>query len=200
MNSGGFTGVLLAGGKSSRMGQDKRLLALAGETLLQRSIGLLQRAGADAVLISGECAGYVTVADVVADAGPPGALYSVLASLDRQQELDGRALLLIPVDMPLLQPATLRRLLQVEDSARCVHYEGEVFPCLIRATPSLLAHLRSLFAVSTTRGGVRSMKALFAELQAVVLPVDSAWRSEFANVNTPSEWQALQDQSNTGAS
>ena len=192
MSGSGFTGLLLAGGKSSRMGRDKRQLLLEGETLLQRSIRLLQRAGADAVLVSGECEGYATIPDLVADAGPPGALYSVLACLDQQQALDDRWLLLIPVDMPLLQPATLQRLVQAGGSASCVHYEGEVFPCLLRATPALLSHLRMLFAGSTARGGARSMKALFTALQAVVLPVDPVCRGQFANINTPSEWQALQ--------
>ena len=192
MSSERFTGLLLAGGKSSRMGRDKRQLMLDGETLLQRSISLLQHAGAEHVLISGELEGQFTIPDLVADAGPPGALYSVLAWLQSRQILDGRWLLLVPVDMPLLQPATLQLLLQSAGSERCVRFDGEVFPCLVRATPALLEYLRELFLVATTRGGARSMKALFAALQAVVLPVEPARRQQFANINTPLEWEALQ--------
>ncbi len=192
MSSECFTGLLLAGGKSSRMGQDKRQLMLDGETLMQRSISLLQNAGADGVLISGECDGQLAIADLVAEAGPPGALYSVLVWLQSQQMLDGRWLLMLPVDMPLLRPETLRLLLQAGGDAGCVRFDGEVFPCLVRATPALLDYLRQLFAIATTRGGARSMKALFVALQAVVLPVEPACRQQFANINTPSEWVALQ--------
>ena len=47
-------GVVLAGGKSSRMGEDKALLKLAnGNTLLQQSIHLLQTAGIEEVVVSG---------------------------------------------------------------------------------------------------------------------------------------------------
>jgi len=36
------TGVLLAGGKSRRMGQDKRVLAVGDETLFVRSLAVLR--------------------------------------------------------------------------------------------------------------------------------------------------------------
>lgn len=47
------TGVLLAGGKSRRMGQDKALLELEGEPLFRRSLNLLHQL-CGSVLISGE--------------------------------------------------------------------------------------------------------------------------------------------------
>ena len=48
-----FYAAVLAGGKSSRMGQDKARLVLGGQSLLDRSVALLQSAGAELVLIGG---------------------------------------------------------------------------------------------------------------------------------------------------
>ena len=38
-----ITGIILAGGKSSRMGQDKSLLKLNGVTIIERMVNLLEK-------------------------------------------------------------------------------------------------------------------------------------------------------------
>ncbi len=43
--------IILAGGRSSRLGQDKSALIIAGETLLQRTINLLGQLGGEIVLV-----------------------------------------------------------------------------------------------------------------------------------------------------
>ena len=48
-----FSALILAGGKSSRMCQDKAWLRLRHETFLARQIRLAQEVGASEVLISG---------------------------------------------------------------------------------------------------------------------------------------------------
>lgn len=192
-------GVVLAGGLSSRMGEDKRRLVLQGQTLLARAVTLLQDAGAGRVLISGAddlatlvlgqaCVG---VPDLFPHSGPPGGLYSVLAYLQGRATLDAAPLLLIPVDMPLLTAPTLRHLLSAAQAAQCCHYEGEVFPCVVRATPALHAHLRELFAAGAEPGGKRSMKAILKFAGAKTIAIAPAHAAEFRNVNTPEDWQAI---------
>ena len=45
-------GLVLAGGQSRRMGQDKALMRYQGSTLIERASSLLKAAGCDEVLIS----------------------------------------------------------------------------------------------------------------------------------------------------
>ena len=82
MNDRQWTGVVLAGGQSSRMGQDKALIDLGGITLLDRAIELL-RPHAKEVLVIGDPGKYApTHASVIPDdfpgKGPLGGLVTAL--------------------------------------------------------------------------------------------------------------------------
>ena len=48
-----FSAVILAGGRSQRMGQDKAWLRLNGKPLIERQIELVRELGAEEVFISG---------------------------------------------------------------------------------------------------------------------------------------------------
>lgn len=183
--------AVLAGGKSSRMGQNKADLVLQGKTLLDRAVQLLKDSGAELVLVSGEHAGRRSVPDLLPECGPPGALYSLLDHIRQSYGLDGSPLLLIPVDMPLLREATVLHLLEASINAQCCHYEGEVFPCVLKATPDLWMHLRNLFTEGTELGGRRSMKAIMKFFGSKEIPLPDTGNGEFRNVNTQKEWQAV---------
>lgn len=185
-----FYAAVLAGGKSSRMGQDKSRLVLGGQTLLERAVKLLQGSGAELVLVGGG-EGSNSVPDLLPHCGPPGGLYSLLDHIKHNYGLDGSPLLLIPVDMPLLSKGTLQKLLAASVNASCCHFENEVFPCVIKATPDLYTHLRDLFNEGTQVGGSRSMTGVFSYLGAKVVSVDGIAPYEFHNTNTPDDWQQV---------
>ncbi len=185
-----FYAAVLAGGKSSRMGQDKSRLVLEGQSLLDRAVKLLQDSGAELVLVGGS-KGRNSVPDLLPHCGPPGGLYSLLDHIKHNYGLDGSPLLLIPVDMPLLTIGTLQKLLAASVNASCCHFENEVFPCVIKATPDLYTHLRDLFNEGTEVGGSRSMTGVFSYLGAKVVTVDGVVPDEFHNTNTPEHWQSV---------
>jgi molybdenum cofactor guanylyltransferase len=185
-----FYAAVLAGGKSSRMGRDKTALELGGRSLLERAIALLDESGAELVLVAGG-KHRDAVPDLTPHCGPPGAVYALLEHIKHNYGLDGSPLLLIPVDMPLLTPSTLRRLLTASVNAAGCHFVDEVFPCVVKATPDLYTHLRDLFHEGTQLGGSRSMKGVFSWVGAKVVPLDDTARIEFHNANTPAEWEAI---------
>ena len=98
-----FHGVVLAGGRSSRMGTDKAGLLWRGQSLLEHMRELLQEAGAVRVLTSGPYVGAGGLPDQEADMGPLGGLLTLA-----QTQVDG-VYVLVPVDMPLLSASLLRR-------------------------------------------------------------------------------------------
>lgn len=184
--------AVLAGGLSSRMGQDKALLQWQGQSWLQRAINLLRQSGAELVYVSGRPDHPQGVADLVPHHGPPGAVYSLLSRLELEGQLDEGPLLLIPVDMPLLTLPTLQRLVAGAVAGRGVHYAGEMFPCVLPASPMLLAHLKLLFAgTDQSPGGKRSLRALLEFTRSVVIEANGISGAEFKNLNTPQELQQV---------
>jgi molybdopterin-guanine dinucleotide biosynthesis protein A len=110
-----FSAVILAGGQSSRMGRDKAALELAGETLLERQIKLVQVAGASEVFISGRAGrddtkfGCPVLTDNFPQAGPLAGIESAL------QNCRNPLLLVLAVDMPQMTVAVLEQLLKQSD-------------------------------------------------------------------------------------
>lgn len=170
------------------MGQDKASLQWQGQSWLERAIALLQGTGATAVYVSGKPEHPLGVPDLLPYHGPPGAAYSLLDWLHQRRQLNDGPLLLIPVDMPLLKPATLQRLIEASPAGRGAHYAGEIFPCVLPASAALYEHLQQLFAEEDKHlGGKRSLRALLAFTQAVQVDASGIEPAEFKNLNTPEE-------------
>jgi molybdopterin-guanine dinucleotide biosynthesis protein A len=105
-----FSAVILAGGKSSRMGRDKAWLEVGGQTLIARQIKLACETGAAEIFISGRVEtdyspfGCRVLKDKFADAGP-------LAGIERALDAAKSPLLLVlAVDLPEMSVEFLLRL------------------------------------------------------------------------------------------
>lgn len=101
-----MSGIILAGGGSRRMGQDKALLLYEGEALALRAARMLGTLCDDLVLASGDGLrlaglGLSQVADAVADSGPLG---GIVAGLEVARH---PLVAVVAVDMPDLSVAVL---------------------------------------------------------------------------------------------
>jgi molybdenum cofactor guanylyltransferase len=113
----GSAGVVLAGGRSSRMGTAKAALEWHGSTLLRRTVGIVARAAEGPVVVvraDGQDLpdlpkGTVVVDDPREGKGPVQGIAAGLAALG------GRAdtAFVCSTDMPFLHPAFVRRVLRV---------------------------------------------------------------------------------------
>jgi len=152
-----FSAVILAGGKSSRMGQDKAWLQADGESLLARQIRVVCEVGANEVFISGHAnTDYSSfdcrvLHDQRIEAGPLAGIESALAASSSS------LLLVLAVDMPKMQVGLLRQL-----AARCdegvgaiPRVEGEIEPLAAfypRVAVNVIAELFSAPSGSGSRG------------------------------------------------
>ncbi len=102
-------GFVLAGGKSTRMGQDKALVQLAGRSLAERALGILRGAGLSASLAGGSPA-ITNLAPLVQDSIPGlGPLAGICAGL---ASTSASIAVFMPIDLPLLPPALILYLLE----------------------------------------------------------------------------------------
>ena len=114
-------GIVLAAGRSSRMGESKALLRVDGGTFLERAIDILVEGGCQsvvAVLGPGEASaragdiarrkGAVPLENPRADAEQIDSLWIGLESLSE----DAEAAVVLPVDHPLAEARTVRELVR----------------------------------------------------------------------------------------
>ena len=95
-----LTVFVLAGGKSSRMGQDKAFLELAGQTLLERALKLGQSVAPEVVIV-GEVTKFMrmgrAIEDVYPGRGPLGGIHAALRNTSTPLNL------ILAVDTPLIE-------------------------------------------------------------------------------------------------
>lgn len=133
-------GVVLAGGRSSRMGTDKAALVWNGKTFLERQIDLLESLACEEIFISVRKDQSLQVSrgrlleDPIADAGPMVGIASALA------ETHCDALWVIAVDLPLLEASWMQLLEQAScaDSGAVFRSEKGIEPLIGYYPKSLL--------------------------------------------------------------
>ena len=177
-------GLVLAGGRSRRMGSDKALLSWRGETLLSHMQHCLRASGASRVLVSGAYADCEAVPDRFAGLGPLGGLASVVETLP-----DDVALLVVPVDMPLLDPHLLRYLRMGSHGHACAHFHGQPLPLYLRLDCNSRAVLMQLLQATAPQ---RSIRALHSALQGKSLKLPLRYHPQLEDADTPEAWLRLQ--------
>ncbi len=177
MNKPAFSVLVLSGGKSSRMGRDKALLQLDGETLLERSKRLGEALGAQQVLVSRNEPGFIQ--DLVHDAGPMAGIAAALPHCLTNW------LLVLPVDMPLLTPAALEPLFLSSCPAGSF-IEGFPLPVLIGKTAELQQTLAATLSDPTAK---RSLHQAWTKLGLRPLPLLAPFA--FQNCNDPTGFASI---------
>lgn len=143
-----FSAFILAGGKSSRMGEDKGLIRLNDKTMVEQVIDCLREAtGVDPVIISNnqqyERFGLEVLPDLIPEKGPMGGIYTAL-SYARYQNC-----LFAPCDTPNLDPRVFSILLEKSgDSAVTIPwFKGRFHPLTgvynKKITEDLIRHLNT---------------------------------------------------------
>lgn len=172
-------GLVLAAGAGSRMGTPKAPLLLDGVRLVDRAVSTLLAGGcAEVVVISGAWHGYVPGAVVVRnEQWALGIGTSLRCGLAAASARDARRAVIIPVDQPLLTPATVRRVRHLAGGLGRAVYHGRP------GHPVVVARLH--WAGVAQADGIGARAYLDRHPTTVEVPIESV--EEAVDVDTPEQ-------------
>jgi molybdopterin-guanine dinucleotide biosynthesis protein A len=197
-------GIVLAGGRSSRMGTPKAALEWHGSTLLRRTTGVVARTVDGPVVVVRAPAqplppvpdGVEFVDDPVEGLGPVQGIAAGLAALGDRAD----AAFVCSTDLPFLHPAYIRRVLALLDGdavlphARghrqplATAYSTALTPVLAQMADDRQLKLGQLFERCRTRRTDDAELLADPRLRAVDPGLDSV-----VNVNEPAEYRAARE-------
>ncbi|MCB0403926.1 MAG: NTP transferase domain-containing protein [Bdellovibrionales bacterium] len=169
------------------MGVDKTTLEFFGSSLLEHTWRCLSDLALDGCWVSSSlpsARGYSTIEDAYEGMGPIGAIASCVRELRRITSAKSY-LLVVPVDLPLLTAAPLRKLLDYSvRTAVGSYYEGSALPAVFPLSQCFLSAIESM--VCPTFEKPRSVRELHHKMGTHALAVgDFYWN--LMNVNTPTD-------------
>ena len=191
--SEGITGIILTGGNASRMGENKALKKLEGETLIERTAKILSRSVDQIILItnSPEEFSFLNLPmypDIAKGIGP---LAGILTGLTHSPtELN----ILMACDLPFITSEAIDHLLKMRGTSGLVAYRTEkgieTF-CAIYSK-KLIAEIQNRIQKKNYE-----IHTLFNEPDAKLIPFNSQLPfyhpDLFFNVNSPEDFKKAQD-------
>ena len=183
------TALILAGGDSRRMGQDKAALDLGGRTLLEHVTAAMQQAFFKVIVSVRQPRDGVAlpqVCDEVAASGPLAGLAAVLAQADTSW------VFAVACDMPFVSVGVVQRLAQHRDGYDAVVplVGGHPQPMAAFYAKSALDAVRASLASDdkSVRGMLKRLNVDFVS-EAELRECDPQLRS-FFDLDTPQDYQA----------
>ncbi|NNC98368.1 MAG: molybdenum cofactor guanylyltransferase [Gammaproteobacteria bacterium] len=183
-------GLVLAGGQSTRMGEDKALIDYHGKTQLESSVELLSEFCPE-VFVSVSQANqneetrqqFPTLVD---DPDVQGPLAGIISAF---RQFPNQTFLVVACDLPLLNRETLQYLLSQRDpgkqaTAFISEFDGLPEPLCAIWEPDIVANIQA--AIENGKSCPRKV-LLNSDIQLIALPYQHA----LDNINTPDERDAL---------
>lgn len=183
-----ITGIILAGGKSSRMGRDKGLLEFEGKTFIERIMESISPLVDSMIIVSSneeyDQFGVRRVEDIIPEAGPLAGVYSGLFFSETDDNL------IISCDVPLITAPVLKLLIEAKDNSEVIQLEsqGKTLPLIARYKKSCQHSFKELLDQ-----GERRLRTAIDQGSCITLPVPQHLARHVVNINTPEQLKALKD-------
>lgn len=184
--------VILAGGRSRRMGRDKAWLRFEGKSLLERAVETVRTLGLEEIFISGrgdqdysafQCP---VLLDAESGLGPISGIEAAM------RETHSGLLLVLPVDLPRMRPDCLQKLLHAcaPLTGAVPELRGQIEP-LVAVYPKR-SHEQLITNIARGQYAITQFASDCLRKQAVrVFQVPTSDAACFANCNTPEDFVRL---------
>jgi len=182
-------GAILAGGQSSRMGQDKALLNRDHRDMFSYTLEQLENLHLNGVVLSRNesqtqrISSMPLITDSHPELGPLGGIHSIV------QNVKCDAVLIVPVDMPLLTTDDLQKLVTAGRNFHVpVYFERNYLPLYLPITDPVKEYLLSVVQGENENRSVRGLCNYFSGI-----PLSPLNKNHLVNTNTPEQWQLVQN-------
>jgi molybdopterin-guanine dinucleotide biosynthesis protein A len=188
MTTSDLTTVIMAGGKSSRMGTDKSFVPLLGKPMIEHVLDSVAGIGREQVLITNKPEEYAYLnlpmyGDIYPDKGPLGGFHSALTHAGTPY------ILVVACDMPWLNRTLLEYMVSIRETADIIVPRWEKFPEPLHA----IYHQNCLAPITANlESGLLKLTAFFGKVtvnyleRKTIAQYDPTGQS-FQNVNTPED-------------
>lgn len=179
--------IILAGGKSSRMGTDKGLLELKGKPMVAHVIDAIKFITDDIIIISDKAAyknfGVPVFEDLIKNAGPLAGIYTGLKNTKHQKNI------VVSCDVPFVSEKLLQYLINL-----CKNYDVTI-PVSNNKTHQVIGvydkKCSEVFKKELDNNQLK-MKVALEKINLNVVDANQFDLKEFINVNTPEELKEIQ--------
>jgi len=185
-----ITGIILAGGKSTRMGTDKGLITHNNKTFIQHIIDTLKPLVNNIIIVSNnpehDIFQSIRVNDLIENAGPLAGLYTGLHYSKTEKNL------VLSCDIPLIKQAVLEKLiLQTDEDIDVIQVQSnnKTMPLIALYKKQCLHKCLELL-----ESGERSLRFLTKTLKTKTILLDKTLEKHTANINTQHELKELNNE------
>ena len=185
-----ITGIILAGGKSSRIGSDKGFLSLNEATFISHIIKAIKPFVNDIIIVSNNSDYDVyklkRVADIIEDAGPLAGLYSGLNESETEYNL------VLSCDVPLINGAVLNKLIKGFDAEKDIiqlKSKNRTMPLIAIYKKQCLHHCQDLLLK-----GERRLRTAVEQLNTKTIKLEPELDPYVRNINTTLELKELRNE------
>lgn len=190
-------GVVLAGGRSRRMGASKAELRIGGEPLLCRIVSRIRRATPEVLVVGPPELGQLVpdvrvLSDLHPGLGPIAGIEAALSAISAD------AAFIVACDMPFINPRLISGMLkyaQDHPDADAIALERRPEPSVHRLEPLHAVYLRSCLPAIARHiwSGNYALFQLFTDLKVQQFPTAAARKLDpdglsTLNANSPEEW------------
>lgn len=184
-----LTGIILAGGKSSRMGTDKGFLLLNNKPFVQYSIDALKPLVSEIIIVSDnskyDVFGLKRINDITKNAGPVAGICSGLKASSTNHNL------ILSCDIPLINSQILKQLINaIDETSEIIQVEsnGKSMPLIAIYKKQIIHTFNSLLQANERR-----LRIAIQSCKSKNILLKKEHELSTMNVNTKNEFKAVED-------
>lgn len=184
-----ITGIILAGGKSSRMGREKGLILLQNKPFMQHIIDALQPLVTELIIVSSnpdyDTFNIKRIEDIVPESGPIAGIHAGLLHSKTKNNL------VISCDVPLINTGVLQQLLEY----RTENYDIVQFESKGKTIPLIALYKKQCAekCFELLKNGERRLRKLVLAMRTKTITVSEKEEALVINLNTIEDLKTITD-------